>query len=84
MLTVARMEMKPGSHAYYTVSMTTTLFEQQKIASGILLLQVPHIEMKLGIHAYYTDQQITTPIILYTLGYFTYKLSGPSKQEMSV
>ena len=63
LVTVARMEMKLGMHAYYIIYMTTScfhddriLFEQHQIASGTLhcpnLLTVALIEMKLGTIAY--------------------------------
>ena len=63
--TVARMEMKLGTHTCNIISMTTTLFEQQQIASGNFLkklllhfsnsLKVAHMEIKLGTHAHYHD-----------------------------
>ena len=34
LLTVTHMEMKLSTHVYHTVSMTTTLFEQQQIDSA--------------------------------------------------
>ena len=58
------MEMKLGMHACNIISMTTTLFEQQQIASWNFLkkllyfsnsLNVAHMEIKLGAHAYYEN-----------------------------
>ena len=55
------MEMKLGMHACNIISMTTTLFEQQQIASWnflkklLYLLNVAHMEIKLGAHAYYEN-----------------------------
>ena len=62
------MEMKLGTYAYYIISMTTTLFEQQQTASGIYssnLLTAAHMEMKLGTHEYYIISMTTTGIFLY-------------------
>ena len=68
------MEMEPGTHACNIISMTTTLFEQQQIASGNFLKnyfftsqtrKVALMEMKLGTHTYYIISMTTTGIFLY-------------------